>query len=79
MAIKVQPLTATKIKPKDKEYNLGYGDGLSLKVKSIGTKLWCFSYYYPITRKAPLTEWVISVTIGWVFVFTFDYPCLLEN
>ncbi len=54
MAKKVQPLTATQIKqakPKEKEYNLGDGDGLSLKIKPIGTKLWRFSYYHPISRK----------------------------
>jgi len=54
MAKKVQPLTATQIKqakPKEKEYNLGDGDGLSLKVKPIGTKLWRFSYYHPVSRK----------------------------
>ena len=54
MAKKVQPLTATQVKqakPKEKEYNLGDGDGLSLKVKPIGTKLWRFSYYHPISRK----------------------------
>lgn len=39
MAKKVQPLMATQVKqakPKEKEYNLGDGDGLSLKVKPIG-------------------------------------------
>jgi len=54
MAQKVQPLTATQIKqakPKDKEYNLGDGDGLSLMIKPIGSKLWRFSYYHPISRK----------------------------
>ncbi|MFA0730431.1 tyrosine-type recombinase/integrase, partial [Vibrio sp. 10N.222.48.A4] len=30
---------------------LGDGDGLSLKIKPIGTKLWRFSYYHPISRK----------------------------
>ena len=54
MAKKVQPLTDTEIKqakPKEKEYNLGDGDGLSLKIKPIGTKLWRFSYYHPVSRK----------------------------
>lgn len=54
MAIKVKPLTATQVlqaKPKEKEYNLGDGDGLSLKVKPIGSKLWRFSYYRPISNK----------------------------
>jgi integrase len=54
MAIKVKPLTATQIlqaKPGTKEYNLGDGDGLSLKVTPVGTKLWRFSYYRPISNK----------------------------
>jgi len=54
MAITVKPLTATQIlqaKPKAKEYNLGDGDGLSLKITPVGTKLWRFSYYRPISNK----------------------------
>lgn len=51
---KTAPLTDQEIEvatPKEKEYNLGDGDGLSLKVKTTGSKLWRFSYYHPITRK----------------------------
>jgi hypothetical protein len=51
---KVTPLTEQEIEaatPREKDYNLGDGDGLSLKVKPIGSKLWRFSYYHPITRK----------------------------
>jgi hypothetical protein len=51
---KVTPLTEQKIEavtPREKDYNLGDGDGLSLKIKSTGSKLWRFSYYHPITRK----------------------------
>jgi integrase len=54
MAIKVKPLTATQVlqaKPKDKVYNLGDGDGLSLKILPLGSKLWRFSYYRPVSRK----------------------------
>lgn len=54
MARKVQPLTATQVKnakPREKEYNLGDGNGLYLKVKPTGSKLWRFSYYHPISRK----------------------------
>ena len=54
MAIKVKPLTATQVlqaKPKAKEYNLGDGDGLSLKVTPLGSKLWRFSYYRPVSKK----------------------------
>lgn len=54
MAIKVKPLTATQVlqaKPKDKVYNLGDGDGLSLKILPLGSKLWRFSYSRPVSRK----------------------------
>ena len=44
------PLTNTEVKhakPKDKEYNLVDGDGLMLRVKPNGSKLWLFNYYRP--------------------------------
>ena len=49
-----KPLTNTEIKqakPKDKEYNLVDGDGLSLRVNPKGSKFWLFNYYRPITKK----------------------------
>ena len=54
MSIKVLPLNDVQLrnaKPQTKEYNLGDGDGLSLKVTPLGTKLWRFSYRRPITKK----------------------------
>ena len=48
------PLTDTEIKnakPRDKEYNLADGNGLSLRVKPTGTKAWIFNYYHPFTKK----------------------------
>lgn len=54
MAIKTTPLTDTQIKkakPQDKEYNLNDGNGLALRVKPSGSKLWLYNYYRPITRK----------------------------
>lgn len=53
MAKKVTPLTDTKIKhtkPKDKEYSLSDGDGLSLRIKPSGSKLWIFNYQRPHTK-----------------------------
>ncbi len=47
------PLTAlqiTKAKPKDKEYNLADGQGLMLRIKPSGSKLWLFNYYRPYTK-----------------------------
>ena len=54
MARKTIPLTATQIqqaKSKEKEYNLSDGNGLSLRIKTIGTKFWLFNYQRPITKK----------------------------
>ena len=49
-----KPLTNTEVKqakPRDKEFNLSDGGGLSLKVKPNGSKLWFFNYYHPHTKK----------------------------
>lgn len=54
MARITNPLTNTEVKqarPKDKEYNLVDGDGLMLRVKPNGSKLWLFNYYRPYTKK----------------------------
>ncbi|MGR1225405.1 integrase domain-containing protein [Aeromonas veronii] len=47
-------LTDSKLrvaKPEEKEYNLGDGDGLYLRVKTNGAKMWLFNYYRPIDKK----------------------------
>ncbi|MEL6090675.1 integrase domain-containing protein [Plesiomonas shigelloides] len=47
-------LTDSKLKAakaEEKEYNLGDGDGLYLRVKPNGTKIWVFNYYRPVTKK----------------------------
>jgi len=56
MARVTKPLTNTEVnqaKPKDKEFNLvdGDGDGLALRVKPNGSKLWLFNYFKPYTKK----------------------------
>jgi len=54
MARVTNPLTNTEVKqakPKDKEYNLADGDGLMLRVKPNGSKLWVFNYSRPYTKK----------------------------
>ena len=48
------PLTDTQIKnakPQEKEFNLNDGNGLALRIKPTGSKLWLFNYYRPITKK----------------------------
>jgi hypothetical protein len=47
-------LTNTEVKqakPLKKEYNLADGNGLYLRVKPNGTKLWLFNYFKPFTNK----------------------------
>ena len=48
------PLTATQVKqarPRDKEYNLADGNGLYLRVKQSGRKLWLFNYQKPYSKQ----------------------------
>lgn len=54
MGNRVRPLTNTEVihaKSREKEYNLPDGQGLALRVKPNGTKLWIFNYQRPITKK----------------------------
>ncbi|WP_345778754.1 integrase arm-type DNA-binding domain-containing protein [Shewanella sp. Isolate7] len=47
-------LSATQVanaKPRDKEYNLSDGRGLSLRVKTSGSRFWLLNYTRPITKK----------------------------
>ncbi len=49
-----KPLTDTEIrkaKPKEKEYPLSDVNGLILRVKPNGSKIWLFNYYHPVTKK----------------------------
>lgn len=54
MARTTKPLTNTEVKqakPREKEFNLVDGNGLRLRVKPNGSKLWLFNYYRPHTGK----------------------------
>jgi len=54
MANTTKPLTNTEVKqskPRGKEYNLADGNGLQLRVKPNGTKLWLFNYSRPYTKR----------------------------
>lgn len=47
-------LTEAKIKnanAQDKDYVLGDGDGLQMRIRINGSKLWNFNYYHPVTKK----------------------------
>lgn len=54
MARTTKPLTNTEVekaRAKEKEYSLIDGQGLSLRIKPSGAKLWLFNYYRPFTKK----------------------------
>ncbi|HDZ55708.1 MAG TPA: DUF4102 domain-containing protein [Pseudomonas xinjiangensis] len=54
MSGKAVRLTETKLKnaaPSRTDYVLGDGDGLQMRVRSNGSKLWNFNYYHPVTKK----------------------------
>jgi len=54
MVKKVTPLSDTEVKqakPRDKDYELSDGDGLMLRVRTSGTKVWLFKYHKPYTKK----------------------------
>lgn len=54
MARTTKALTNTEVlqaKPREKEYNLSDGEGLMLRVKPNGSKIWLFNYYHPQTKK----------------------------
>lgn len=54
MARITTPLNNTEIKrakARDKEYNLADGDGLLLRIKPSGSKLWLLNYSRPFTKK----------------------------
>ena len=48
---KLQAITLSKLKPKEKPYTLADGNGLSLLIKTDGTKLWEFRYTSPSKLK----------------------------
>lgn len=54
MARTTRPLTNTEVqqaKPKGKEYSLADGQGLLLRVKPNGSKIWIFNYSRPFTKQ----------------------------
>lgn len=54
MPPRVTRLTETKIKqatPKEKDYALGDGNGLQMRIRINGSKLWLLLYTHPVTKK----------------------------
>jgi hypothetical protein len=50
-AIRLTELKIKSAKPADKDYILVDGDGLQLRVRINGSRLWNFNYYHPVTKK----------------------------
>jgi integrase len=50
-AIRLSELKIKAAKPLEKDYVLVDGDGLQMRVRINGSKLWNFNYYHPITKK----------------------------
>ncbi|WP_321779053.1 integrase arm-type DNA-binding domain-containing protein [Sulfurimonas sp.] len=48
---KLQAVTLSRLKPKDKPYTVADGNGLSLLIKTDGTKLWEFRFTSPTKLK----------------------------
>lgn len=52
----------TNAKPKEKDYVLSDGDGLQLRVRTNGSRLWNFNYRHPITKNASTWAQVLSLS-----------------
>lgn len=50
-ATRLSELKIKAAKPKDKDYTLTDGDGLQLRVRTNGSRLWNFNYIHPVTKK----------------------------
>ena len=50
-ASRLSELKLKAAKPKEKDYILVDGDGLQMRVRSNGSRLWNFNYYHPVTKK----------------------------
>lgn len=50
-ATRLSKLKIKAAKPLEKDYVLVDGDGLQIRVRINGFKLWNFNYYHPVTKK----------------------------
>ncbi len=50
-ATRLSELKIKAAKPLEKDYVLVDGDGLQMRVRINGSKLWNFNYYHPVTKK----------------------------
>jgi len=47
-ATRLSDLKIKAAKPKDKDYTMTDGDGLQLRVRTNGSRLWNFNYIHPV-------------------------------
>jgi len=50
-ATRLSDVKVKAAKPKEKDYILTDGDGLQMRVRANGSKLWNFNYIHPTTKK----------------------------
>ncbi len=50
-ATRLSDLKVKAAKPEEKDYTLTDGNGLQMRVRSNGSKLWNFNYIHPVTKK----------------------------
>lgn len=50
-ATRLSELKIKAAKPTEKDYLLVDGDGLQMRVRINGSKLWNFNYYHPVSKK----------------------------
>jgi integrase len=62
--LKLNPMQVDSAKPTDKEFSLSDGDGLYLRVKPTGSKLWIFNYTQPITKKRKNISYGLYPDVG---------------
>lgn len=61
---KIEAITLSKLKAKNKDYTVADGGGLSLLIKADNKKLWEFRYTSPITLKRRKTSLGLYPTVS---------------
>ncbi|MFT6909359.1 MAG: integrase [Oleiphilaceae bacterium] len=62
--LKLNPMQVDNAKPTDREYSLSDGDGLYLRVKPTGSRLWIFNYTQPISKKRKNISYGLYPDVG---------------
>ena len=62
--LKLNPMQVDNAKPTDKEYSLSDGDGLYLRVKPTGSRLWICNYTQPISKKRKNISYGLYPDVG---------------